>query len=117
MNKRNNKGTSDLLYIEVKDLQIEKALKIFKQRVKESGLLLDLKENAFYTKPSEKRRTIKNIAKLRYNKDTTKDYKKLYWFFVIYIYLLTRILCPRILQSLKNIKPYYSSSITIFPIK
>ena len=44
MKKRNNKGTSDLLYVEVKDLQIEKALKIFKQRVKESGLLLELKE-------------------------------------------------------------------------
>ena len=78
MKKRNNKGTSDLLYIEVKDLQIEKALKIFKQRVKESGLLLELKEKAFYTKPSVRRKTEKNLAKLRYKNNSYKEYKKLY---------------------------------------
>ena len=78
MKKRNNKGTSDLLYIEVKDLQIEKALKIFKQRVKESGLLLELKEKAFYTKPSIKRKTEKNLAKLRYKNNSPQEYKKLY---------------------------------------
>ena len=78
MKKRNNKGTSDLLYIEVKDLQIEKALKIFKQRVKESGLLLELKEKAFYTKPSVKRKTEKNLARLRYKNNSRQEYKKLY---------------------------------------
>ena len=78
MKKRNNKGTSDLLYIEVKDLQIEKALKIFKQRVKESGLLLELKEKAYYTKPSMKRKTQKNLAKLRYKNNSPQEYKKLY---------------------------------------
>ena len=78
MKKRSNKGTSDLLYIEVKDLQIEKALKIFKQRVKESGLLLELKEKAYYTKPSMKRKTQKNLAKLRYKNNSPQEYKKLY---------------------------------------
>ena len=78
MKKRKNKGTSDLLYIEVKDLQIEKALKIFKQRVKESGLLLELKEKSFYTKPSVKRKTEKNLAKLRYKNNSPEEYKKLY---------------------------------------
>ena len=75
---RKNKSTSDLLYITVKDNQIEKALKIFKNRVKESGLLLELKEKAFYTKPSVKRRTEKNLAKLRYKSNVPKEYKKLY---------------------------------------
>ena len=78
MKKRNNKGTSDLLYIEVKDLQIEKALKIFKQRLKESGLLLELKEKSFYTKPSVRRKTEKNLAKLRYKSNSPREYKKLY---------------------------------------
>ena len=78
MKKRNNKGTSDLLYIEVRDLQIEKALKIFKQRVKESGLLLELKEKSYYTKPSIRRKTEKNLAKLRYKSNSPKEYKKLY---------------------------------------
>ena len=78
MKKRNNKGTSDLLYVEVKDLQIEKALRIFKNRVKESGLLLELKEKSFYTKPSMKRKTQKNLAKLRYKNNSPQEYKKLY---------------------------------------
>ena len=77
MAKRNT-GTSDLLYVNVKNNQIEKSLKIFKQRVKENGLMLELKEKSFYTKPSEKRRTTKNLAKLRYNKNIEQKYKKLY---------------------------------------
>ena len=76
--KRKNKKNSDLLYVKVRDGQIERALKIFKNRVKESGLLLELKEKAFYTKPSVKRRTEKNLAKLRYKSNLPKEYKKLY---------------------------------------
>ncbi len=76
--KRKNKKNSDLLHVNVKDGQIERALKIFKNRVKESGLLLELKEKAFYTKPSVKRRTEKNLAKLRYKSNVPKEYKKLY---------------------------------------
>jgi len=76
--KRKNNKNSDLLYIKVNDGQIERALKIFKNRVKESGLLLELKEKAFYTKPSVKRRTEKNLAKLRYKSSIPKEYKKFY---------------------------------------
>ena len=76
--KRKNKKDSDLLHVNVKDGQIERALKIFKNRVKESGLLLELKEKAFYTKPSVKRRTERNLAKLRYKSNMPKEYKKLY---------------------------------------
>ena len=75
---KKNKNISDLLYVTVKNNQIERALKIFKNRVKESGLLLDLKEKAHYTKPSIRRRTEKNLAKLRYRNNSQKEYKKLY---------------------------------------
>ena len=75
---KRDKKESDLLYVKVKHGQIEKALKIFKNRVKESGLLLELKEKAFYTKPSVKRRTERNLAKLRYKSNMPKEYKKLY---------------------------------------
>ena len=75
---KREKKTSDLLYVKVKDGRIEHALKLFKNRVKESGLLLELKEKAFYTKPSVKRRTEKNLAKLRYKNNSSKEYKKLY---------------------------------------
>ena len=66
------------LQVDVYNNNVEKALKIFKNRVKESGLLLELKEKAFYTKPSVKRRTEKNLAKLRYKSNLPKEYKKLY---------------------------------------
>jgi small subunit ribosomal protein S21 len=72
------KKTSDLLHVKVRDGQIERALKIFKNRVKESGLLLEVKERAYYTKPSMKRKTEKNLAKLRYKNNFQKEYKKLY---------------------------------------
>ena len=75
---RKNKNTSDLLYVTVRGDQIETALKIFKNRVKESGLLLELKEKTHYTKPSVKRRTEKNFAKLRYKNNLIQEYKKLY---------------------------------------
>ena len=77
-NVRRNRGTSDLLYVRVKDNTIEKALKILKQRVKENGLLVELKEKSFYQKPSDKRRSIKNKAKLRTKRDLEQVYKKLY---------------------------------------
>ena len=73
-----NKNTSDLLYVKVKNNQIERSLKLFKNRVKESGLLLELKEKAYYTKPSMRRRTEKNLAKLRYKNNSPEEYKKLY---------------------------------------
>ena len=75
---KRDKKTSDLLYVTVKDGRIEQSLKIFKNRVKESGLLLDIKEKSFYTKPSMQRRTAKNLAKLRYKNNLEQEYKKLY---------------------------------------
>ena len=75
---KRDKKESDLLYVKVKHGQIEKALKIFKNRVKESGLLIELKEKAFYTKKSVKRRSEKNFAKLRYKNNSHKEFKKLY---------------------------------------
>jgi len=75
---KREKKTSDLLYIEVKDGKIERALKLFKNRVKDSGLLVDIKEKAYYTKPSVRRKTEKNLAKLRYNSNSPQEYKKFY---------------------------------------
>ena len=75
---KKDKKTSDLLYVKVKAGRIEQSLKIFKNRVKERGLLLDIKERSFYIKPSARRRTIKNLAKLRYKNNLPQEYKKLY---------------------------------------
>ncbi len=59
--RNNNRG----LYVEVIGNNIELALKQLKQRVKDSNLMVELKEKAYYQKPSAKRRHVKNLAKLR----------------------------------------------------
>ena len=53
------------LYVNVKDNNVERALSIFKRRVKDSGLLYEIKEKSHYKKPSEIKRDLKNRAKLR----------------------------------------------------
>ena len=39
-----------------KGQSVEKALKIFKRKVKDSGIMFELKERSFYRKPSELKR-------------------------------------------------------------
>ena len=53
------------LQIDVYDWQVEKALRIFKKKVKESNIMLDLRKKSYYEKPSKLRREKRNMAKLR----------------------------------------------------
>ena len=53
------------LQVKVYNNNIEGALKKFKKKVKNSGLMLDLRKHEYYEKPSKKRREKKNLAKLR----------------------------------------------------
>jgi len=48
-----------------KGQSIEKAISIFKRKVKESGLMFELRERSFYTKKSDKLREKKKKANLR----------------------------------------------------
>jgi len=52
----------------VKDGNVEKALKKFKKKVQESGLLLELQERETYTKPSVRKKLAKEQAKRRWKK-------------------------------------------------
>ena len=54
-----------LPYVVVKDNNIEKALSLFKRKVKNSGLLKELRDREFYEKPSLKRRRRNKMKKLR----------------------------------------------------
>ena len=55
-----------MIFVKVgKRQSIDKALSIFKRKVKESGMMLELRERSFYKKPSADRREKKNKAKLR----------------------------------------------------
>ena len=53
------------LQVEVYDGQVEKAIRIFKKKVKESNIMLDLRKKSYYEKPSKLRREKRNLAKLR----------------------------------------------------
>ena len=58
-----------MIYVKVRKGQsIEKALSILKKKVKESKLMLELREREFYKKPSEIRKEKKAKARLRYKK-------------------------------------------------
>jgi small subunit ribosomal protein S21 len=54
-----------LLYVEVKNNNVEKALSEFKKRVKNSGLLKELREREFYLKPSLVKRNRRKRSKIR----------------------------------------------------
>ena len=58
-----------MIKVVVRDNKIELALKRFKRQVKDSGLLLELREREFYKKPSDIKRVKKSKAKLRIKYD------------------------------------------------
>jgi small subunit ribosomal protein S21 len=43
----------------VRNNNVEKALRVMKRKMEKEGLLLELKERAYYQKPSEKKRLAK----------------------------------------------------------
>ena len=52
----------------VEDGKFEKAMRQFKKKVEESGLLMNLRERQAYIKPTTKRKVAKNAAKKRWKK-------------------------------------------------
>ena len=61
------------LQVEVYDGQVEKAIRIFKKKVKESNIMLDLRKKEYYEKPSKVRREKRNLAKLRNQYQVEKE--------------------------------------------
>lgn len=57
-----------MVEVVVRNGNLEKALRVLKKKVQKSGLLRELKDRQYYTKPSEKKREakkqgIKNVKK------------------------------------------------------
>ena len=52
----------------VKDGNVDKALRKFKKKIQEDGLLNDLRDREFYEKPTTERKRKKSAAKNRWNK-------------------------------------------------
>jgi small subunit ribosomal protein S21 len=61
------------LRVEVVNDQVEKALRKFKKKVTESGLLQELREREFYEKPTTARKKAKNAARRRWLKKLASD--------------------------------------------
>lgn len=56
----------------VRNNNIEKALRVLKNKNKKSGLLQELKDRQYYQKPSEKRRLAKKRGIARVKKEQSK---------------------------------------------
>ena len=78
MKKHNNKGRG--LYVEVKEGNVNVALRKFKKKVDESGLLEDVKERMFFEKPTTERKRKAGAARARWRKKLREDSlpKKMY---------------------------------------
>lgn len=61
------------LTVVVEDGKFEKALRQFKKKVEESGLLKEVKDRQQYVKPSIQRKLAKNAAKKRWQKKLSQD--------------------------------------------
>ena len=65
INKDAKRQNNSLLYVSVRDNNIERALREFKKRVKNSGLLKELKERGYYEKKSLKKRRLRKLRALK----------------------------------------------------
>ena len=69
--KREQKG----LRIDVRNNNVEWALKKMKRMVKDSGQILELKKRSYYKKKSEAKREKKNMQALRHKYNSEKEEK------------------------------------------
>ena len=75
MNRRNKKPndfSSGGLRVEVRNNDINGALRRFKKKVQEDGVLQELKERQYYEKPSETRKKAKAAGRKRWLKKLVK---------------------------------------------
>lgn len=54
--------------VQVRDGQVDKALKKFKKKVNNSGILMEVRNRQEYVKPSTKKKLARNAAKKRWQK-------------------------------------------------
>lgn len=61
------------LKVEVRNGDVNSALRKFKKKVQDSGILQELREREYYEKPTTKRKRAKAAAKARWLKKVSKD--------------------------------------------
>lgn len=62
--------------IEVRNNNVERAMRILKKKLTEEGVFNELREREFYMTKGEKRRRAKNAAKRRAERDLKKRMEK-----------------------------------------
>ena len=73
MRKRNKEvDEKQGLAVTVRNGNLEQALRVFKRKVRKSGLIQELREREYYTKPSEKRKLAKQRGRKRWLKKKAK---------------------------------------------
>ena len=75
--KYNNKSTPRGIAVEVRDGNIERAIRKLKRKVKHAGVLQEVKDRQFYIKKSEKRRLAKASGRKRWLKRVAKEQDEL----------------------------------------
>lgn len=80
MKEYNNKMLTGSTVFVKENEPIERALRRFKNKIQDSGLLQELREREFYEKPTTTRKRKKSAAKNRWRKELEKQAlpKKLY---------------------------------------
>ena len=75
--KKKNKNQKCLPYVEVKNNHYERAISEFKKRVKNSGMLLELRNREFYEKPTSVRKRRAAAAVKRYAKKVQRESRRM----------------------------------------
>ena len=70
---RHQKPESKGLRVEVRNDDVNGALRRFKRKVEDSGLLQDLKDKEFYEKPTTARKKAKAAARSRWLRKLSQD--------------------------------------------
>ena len=70
--KTHTKEDLDSYTIDVRNDNVEGALRLLKKRIQKDGLMFELKKREHYVKPSEKRRMKKSRCDYTTKKDTTQ---------------------------------------------
>ena len=73
MRKHKKKREQRGLRVEVRNNNVEWALKKMKRMLKDSGMILELKKRSYYKKKSEAKREKKNMQALRHKYNQEKE--------------------------------------------
>jgi ribosomal protein S21 len=73
MRNKNNETGLQGLYVEVRNGDFAKAMRKFKKKVSDDGILQDLRSKEYYVSKGTKRRLDKLAAIRRYQKNRAKD--------------------------------------------